>query len=513
MLLLLSVRLFFLQVYPTKQVMEQYKNHQTETVSTSKYRVLDTNSKDLMNYNKKFIVVFDKKPFSLNNYENSVEKLMIINYIMKEEIKDFDFNKIMQSEGKTYYTVCEDTYNKIRKIQGIKGIYSYISEDVNNKDAWEISNYLSRINDESVEEGTLQSDLYEYLKNNKSPSKDFYLEANSEYNESTISNIDNNNNLKLTIDSDLENKVREVLFRNEYSNLANIGVIIMESDTGKIRAMVQKDESEPNINLGIEGVGYEPGSIFKLITLGAALDKGYVTMNTKLNCVGNVCNKNHIHGLISVEDALIKSCNDSFALIGEKIEYENLMDYVNKLNVFKKDLNLKEESAGIKPNKEDGLNNISIGQCLTVTPVQMLGAINSIVNNGTYVKPFIVEGIVDSNDKIIKSFETEQKKVFTKTTSIIIKDGMKKVVSKGTGIKAKVNGMDIGGKTGSATSGSLNTTHGWFIGYYTINNKTYTMVVFVPDLFEKDENGEELGGGDTAAPVFAEIIKNIVGIK
>lgn len=513
LLCLLSVRLFFLQVYPTKQVMEQYKNHQTETVSTCKYRVFDTNYKDLMNYSKKYVVVFDKKPFSLNNYENSMEKLMIINYIMKEDIIDFDFNTIMINPGKTYYTVCEDTYNKVKTITGIKGMYSYITEDVNNKDAWEISSFLSRITEENENEDTIQGVLYEYIKNNEIPSKDFYLGGNSEYKENTISNVGNNKNIKLTTDSELEKKVREVLLKEEYLNLSNVGVTIMESDTGKIKAMVQKDESQPNINLGIEGVGYEPGSIFKLITLGAALDKGYVTMNTKLNCVGNVCNKSHIHGTITVENALVKSCNDSFAIIGNKLKYDNLMEYAEKLNIFKKDLNFKEESTGIKPLEESGLNNISIGQCLTVTPIQMLGAINSIVNGGVYIKPYIVDSIVDANDTSIKTFETETKKVFSKTTSTLIKNGMEKVVKEGTGIKANVEGIKIGGKTGSATSGTLNSTHGWFVGYYTINNKTYTMIVFVPDILQINENGEELGGGDTAAPIFADIIKNIINSK
>ena len=87
---------------------------------------------------------------------------------------------------------------------------------------------------------------------------------------------------------------------------------------------------------------------------------------------------------------------------------------------------------------------------------------------------------------------------------------MKAVVERGTGKKAMVEGMDIGGKTGSATSGTKSGTHGWFVGYFNINEKYYTMIVFVPNIQNDEENGEELGGGSTAAPIFRDIVKKLV---
>ena len=85
---------------------------------------------------------------------------------------------------------------------------------------------------------------------------------------------------------------------------------------------------------------------------------------------------------------------------------------------------------------------------------------------------------------------------------------MRNVVLKGTGTKADIKGINIGGKTGSAT-GSDNKTHGWFAGYFIYKNKNYTMVIFTPELEGIDENNEEAGGGNTAAPIFKEIVKNI----
>ena len=68
-LTMLSIRLAVLQLFPSEQVLSQYQNHQSEHISNSSYMILDTNGKDMMNYNKKYVIVIGKKPFTLNNYE------------------------------------------------------------------------------------------------------------------------------------------------------------------------------------------------------------------------------------------------------------------------------------------------------------------------------------------------------------------------------------------------------------------------------------------------------------
>ena len=511
--ILLSVRLFFLQVFPTEKVTSQYQNHQSEKITDSKYMILDTNGKEMMKYNKKYYIVIDKKPFSLNNYEETLENLMALNFIMKGENPDFNYTDIMKSEGKVYYTVSEDTYNKVNKLINIKGIYTYTYDEVDRKKAWSVSTFLSNItSDDEKVNNSLEWELNEYLKNNETPRKNFFLDSKAVYGKNEINISDENKNIKLTIDKDMEEKVKAVLVKSEFENLNNIGVTIMESETGKIRTMVQKDESAANINLGIEGSGYEPGSVFKLITLGAALDKGVITLNDYFTCNGEIC-KDTNHGRLTVEKALEKSCNDIFAKIGNKVGYKEIMEYAEETGLFGRVLNLqgdgRNESEGIKPEESDGMNNISIGQCLTVSPIQILGATNAIVNDGEYVKPYIVEDILDKDENIIQSFNTERNKVYSKTTSKLLKESMQQVVNDGTGTKAKVAGVELGGKTGSATSGVGN-THGWFSGYFKLNNKTYTMTVFVPDIQGKGLSGEDLGGGNTAAPIFGEVVKQLI---
>ena len=510
-IMILTARLYVLQIYPSEKVQSSYQNHQEENISNMNYMILDTNGKDLMKYDKKYVLVIDTKPFSLNNYEETLEDLMALNFIMKSENPEFNYTEIMKQSGKVYYNISEDTYNKINNLKNIKGIYTYISDEVDTKKAWSVGSMLSKILEEEHEAGSLEGEIYNYLKENEKPKSEFYLDNRAVYAKQSVSISDKNKNLKLTIDKDIEDKVREILDKEEYSYLSNIGINIMEADTGKIRAMVQKDESAANINLGIQQIGYEPGSIYKVITLGAALDMGLINTNDTFVGTGKI--DKVAYGKLSVEQAFEKSCNDIFAQIGSMVGYEKLMEYSEAQGLYNRVLNLesanRNEAVGVKPNEEAGINNISIGQCMNVTPVQMLGAINTVVNNGVYEKPYIVEDILDKDDNVVKEFNTDKKRVYSETTAKLIKNSMRQVVIKGTGIKAYIGDLDIGGKTGTAT-GSEGQTHGWFAGYFSIGEKNYTMVVFTPEIQSlKGANNEALGGGDTAAPKFKDIVKKL----
>lgn len=507
-ILLLSIRIFILMVYPTKQVQSSYQNHQEEKITNMSYSILDANNKDLIKYDKKYVLVIDARPFSLNNYEETIQDLMAFNFIMKEEDEKFNYSDIMKANGKSYYYISEETYNKINKLTNIKGIYTYTVNEADLKEAWSVPGMFSKLNTESYKEGSLEDTLYQYIKDNEVPKQEFYLDEKTVYS-SEVTNInDNNKNIKLTIDSDMQDKVREIFEDDKYSYLNNVGVTIMESDTGKIKVLAQKNESEPNINLGMQQIGYEPGSIYKVITLASALDRGLTNINDVYKCSGKICKR--VHGSLSLEVAFEKSCNDILAQVGNKVGYESLMKYSKELGLYSPVLNLNSENSteasGMQPKEDDGMNNIAIGQCMNVTPVQMIGAINTVINNGIYIKPYIVDSIVDKDNNTIKVFSSTEKKIYSETTSKLLKNAMRKVVTQGTGKKAYISGLDIGGKTGSST-GSNKTTHGWFAGFFEYNNKTYTMIVFTPQIEEiKGDDNEDYGGGDTAAPIFKDIV-------
>ena len=510
----LMIRLYFLQVHPSLIVEGEIENYQSENLSQMNYRVFDTNGKDLINYNKKYIVVLDTKPFMLNNYEETLEDLMALNFIMKAENPDFNYSDVMQKEGKIYYTVSEETYDKVNKLKNIKGIYTYIYDEVDRKEAWKTNNFLSNITEENVIEGSLEYELDSYIKENSYPTAKFYLNEKSIYGDGELISS-SNNNIKLTINSEWEDIIRDILNKEDYSFLNNIGVVVSEAKTGRIRAMVQKDETQANVNLGIGQLGYEPGSIFKVITEAIALDKGLISPTDKFQCTGEICSKNgepYAHGLLSVEDALKVSCNDVFAKVGLEIGYSDMIDYLTKMGLFQPVLNLKgenrNEASGVKPTLENSMNNISIGQTVVVTPVQMAGLYNTVANNGVYIKPTIIEAIVDDNDNVVKEFKESETRVFSETAAKLTQETMSKVIWEGSGFEAKVEGVNIGGKTGTST-GNGGTNHGWFAGYFELNGEKYTIVVIAPNIGEQHPDGRELGGGNTGAPIFREIVTEL----
>lgn len=517
-LMLLSVRLYYLQVQPSTQVQGELQNHQIETLSELNYRILDTNGKDLLNYKKKYVLVIDSRPFKLNNYEETLEDLLALNFIMKSEDTKFNYSDIIALNGKTYYDeITEETYNKIKKLNNIKGIYLYVYDMVDSSEGWRIENFIANIREDNIVEGSFQHQILDIVGENEYPSISFNLDQKANYTESILNYGENNKNLKLTINKEWEEKIRDILLDDSYSFLENIGVVLLESETGKIRAMVQKDESKANVNLGIGTIGYEPGSIFKVLTEAIGLDLGKISSSSVFTCEGKICTKlgeQYAHGDLTVDEALQVSCNDIFAKVGELSGYENMIEYTEKLGLYQKILGLsgenKEEAAGVKATYEDGVSNFSIGQCVTVTPLQIAGAINAVVNDGVYIKPTIIDSIIDNDDNEVEHIEVEGKRVFSETTAKIVQDSMTNVIWKGTGYEAKVEGITQGGKTGTSTGEGGKTNHGWFAGYFEMDGKKYTLLVVAPNIGDNHPDGRELGGGNTGAPIFRQIINSLI---
>ena len=513
----LTIRLYILMIYPTTSVQGQLENNQVEYTSDSNYKLFDTNGNSLINYKNKYIMVLDTQPFKLNNYEETLQDLLALNFIMKSEDEDFNFTDIMNQSGKLYYTITEETYEKINKLNDIKGIYTYVYNELDLKEGWSVENIIASINKDNVLEDSFESSILDIIKDNKRPTIGFYLDEKSIYRSNETNYGENNKNIKLTIDKEWSDKIKDVLNSDDYSNLDNVGVVLLESSTGKIRAMVQKDESEANVNLGIGQLGFEPGSIFKVLTEAIALNEGLINMDDTFYCSGDICSnggKPYAHGSLTINQAFEVSCNDIFAKVGQLIGYKKMLKYTTNLGLYNKVLGLsgenREEAVGVMAKPSDGISNFAIGQCITVTPLQIAGAINAVVNDGIYIKPSLVEAIVDEDNNVIETIQNEENRIFTSTTSKLVKNSMYDVIWVGTGSAAKIEGITQGGKTGTATGQGGATTHGWFAGYFELNNKMYTLVVVVPNINGVDANGNDLGGGNTAAPIYRDIVKSLM---
>ena len=121
---------------------------------------------------------------------------------------------------------------------------------------------MATIEESEISEGSLQEKVYNCIKDNKYEEGEYSLNDKSIYELTNKSDTSANKNIQLTINKEWSEKIKDVLNDESYSFLENVGVVLLESDTGKIRALVQKDDKMANVDLAIGSIGYEPGSIF-----------------------------------------------------------------------------------------------------------------------------------------------------------------------------------------------------------------------------------------------------------
>ena len=269
---------------------------------------------------------------------------------------------------------------------------------------------------------------------------------------------------------------------------------------------------------------YEPGSTFKLVTTSAALEEGIATPDSSgaYACTGSIeiagarikCWRYYRpHGMQSLREGLMNSCNPVFIGLGQKIGVNKYYDYLEKFGFLNKtgidligeagSIFLKEEKVG--PVE---LATISFGQRFEVTPIQMITMVSTIANNGVYVKPRIVKKIINSENGEIKEIDSEFKnQVISEKTAQEVLSMMTSVVSEGTGKNARVHGYNIGGKTGTSEDG-VNTGKyvTSFIGIAPTDNPELCILVTLYN--PTGESGHQ--GGTVAAPVAGKILNEVI---
>lgn len=207
---------------------------------------------------------------------------------------------------------------------------------------------------------------------------------------------------------------------------------------------------------------YEPGSTFKPLTVAAALEEDLVTPETTFICNGykNVggwrIKCNGTHGVVSLAQSLMKSCNPALMTMGEELGRDNFRIYQDRFNLGKKTgIDLPGEASGILLDA-GGLNvtelaTSSFGQTFNVSMIQMVAAFSSIVNGGYYYEPTVVKEIVNDKGVVVdeNSPVVVNETVSTKTSEFL-KEALYLTVDQGTAKPAKVEGYLVGGKTGTA---------------------------------------------------------------
>jgi cell division protein FtsI (penicillin-binding protein 3) len=299
--------------------------------------------------------------------------------------------------------------------------------------------------------------------------------------------------------------------------------IVMNPYTGAILALANYPDYNPNVpptakedpmarlDLGAS-VPFEPGSMFKVITLTAALettslrpDSLIPTGNGVLHLPGRTIHESH-HGLgtITMEQVLEKSSNIGAILIGMRVGPQNMYDYARRFGFGQRSgLPLPAESPGLlRPLKRWGttsLASISMGQEVSVTSVQLARACSVIANGGLLVKPRLILKRGGKPEPL-----PEPVRIIRPETAITMRQMMEGVVLRGTGrLHARLQGYTSAGKTGTAQiydSASHHYSHFYnasFMGFAPVTNPALVVVVTV-----HHTSGEQGQGADAAAPVF-----------
>lgn len=283
----------------------------------------------------------------------------------------------------------------------------------------------------------------------------------------------NGNDIYLTIDSNIQLFVEQALIKMQEAETFEWATItVADAKTGKILATGSKPSFDPNVKditsylNPLTSYEFEPGSTMKIYTYMAALEKGTYDGTKTFTSGKKVIEPDTINdwnkvgwGVINYDQGFALSSNTGVAnMLETMINKDDLESYFKKLGFGKKTgISLPKEVSGqIKFTYPIEIANAGFGQGITTTPIQHIQALTSIANNGTMLKPYIIDKIKDSNtgEIIFKGEKKEIDTVAKQSTIDYIKDLMYKVVHNdpnwATGTDYNIEGYDIIGKTGTA---------------------------------------------------------------
>ena len=308
-------------------------------------------------------------------------------------------------------------------------------------------------------------------------------------------------NIVLTIDKVIQNKAYEIIKEAVGAYRAESGsILVMDPQTGGIRAMAGYPSFDPNKynetddikvyqNLNMSEA-YEPGSVFKIITMAAGLETHAVEPDTTYDDKGSVVigqevirnASDKVYGMVNMVGVLENSINCGAVYVALKTGHEKFRDYVKKFGFGQvTNIELAGESTGNISSLE-GKGDIytataAFGQGITVTPLQLAQAFSTIVNNGKTVKPHII----DYAESEIEEKINDSQQLISEKTAQVLKAMMVSVVENGHSKGAQIAGYHIGGKTGTAEiagqGGYTSENNHTFAGFGPLENTKFVIIV------------------------------------
>jgi penicillin-binding protein A len=275
---------------------------------------------------------------------------------------------------------------------------------------------------------------------------------------------------------------------------------------------------------------YPPGSTFKVVTAAAGLESGKITPETTINAPGTIIDEGHElnndglqdFGDISLDTALTNSVNTWFGQLGQKVGQAQLFETMEKFGFGSKPpIDLPEEELSVSGvfsgedllhrNDPVDLARVAIGQeRLLATPLQIALAAAAVANKGKLMKPQIWNRVVDPDGRTVKTMDpSEYSQAVSAKTAAELTTAMEGVVREGTGTNARIEGVQVAGKTGTAETpgnkacgGGEEENQAWFMGFAPADEPKIAIAVSV-------ECTPQFGN-DVAAPIFRDIAEAIL---
>lgn len=346
-----------------------------------------------------------------------------------------------------------------------------------------------------------------------------------------------------TIDATVQKVAYDALGDNTGS------VVAIEPSTGKILAMVSKgsydpnalashdrasvlkaydslinDSTQPLINRAIQGNLYFPGSTFKLVVAAAAFESGSYTKDSKLdnpaslklpgstfritNAEGGSCGGG---SKVTIETALIDSCNIPFAELGAKLGYDRINDMAKAFG-FDTAFEIPQTTAkSVFPETSDTATLMlqSFGQgSVRESPLQVAMITAAIANGGQEMTPTLIDNIVNPDLSTLQDFQADEfGQPISAETASTLTELMTEVVTKGTGTNARIDGVDVAGKTGTAENGTGDPYTLWFTGFAPANDPRVAVAVVVGNGGGQGQSGV---GNSIAAPIAKQVMEAVL---
>ncbi|MFI8181938.1 peptidoglycan D,D-transpeptidase FtsI family protein [Actinacidiphila glaucinigra] len=287
----------------------------------------------------------------------------------------------------------------------------------------------------------------------------------------------------------------------------------------------ENDPDEPMLNRALRQT-YPPGSTFKVVTAAAALQDGlyddideptdsevpYIlpdTNNQELKNEGGIACKN-----VSLREALRVSCNSVFGKLGATLGRDKMVEEAEKFGFNEEQFVPVRVAASNFSTKMDRPQTAlsSIGQFETAaTPLQMAMVAAAIANDGKLMKPYMVSELRASNNKLVDRIKPEElSQPLSSDNAQKLQQMMETVVQSGTGTRAQIPGVTVGGKTGTAQHGVDNSEkpYAWFISYAKTDNGSPVAVAVVVE--DASANRGDISGGGFAAPIAKSVMEAVL---